>query len=85
MLLSVDSGREVKYDGEQGEDVSAGAIAYFDQLCTREGNGKRDPRVVVNWWAFPELVCLVRSIDWNNVQDDTRALRAVGCAKGDVQ
>lgn len=40
VLTSVDSGREVKFDGELG----AGAVAYFDAVAAN-----RDARVVVNW------------------------------------
>lgn len=41
VLMSIDSGREVGFDGEMGH---GGAVAYFDSLS--EG---RDPKVVVNW------------------------------------
>ncbi|KAI0353128.1 Glutamyl-tRNA-Gln amidotransferase B subunit [Trametes cingulata] len=40
VLMDVDSGREVGYDGELGR----GAVAYFDQVSRG-----RDPKVVVNW------------------------------------
>ncbi|CCM01738.1 uncharacterized protein FIBRA_03804 [Fibroporia radiculosa] len=40
VLMEVDSGREVRFDGEVGR----GAVAYFDQIS--QG---RDPKVVVNW------------------------------------
>ena len=40
VLMAVDSGREVHYDGEVGR----GAVAYFDTVA----NG-RDPKTVVNW------------------------------------
>ncbi|KAI0650451.1 Glutamyl-tRNA-Gln amidotransferase B subunit [Trametes meyenii] len=40
VLMDVDSGREVGYDGELGR----GAIAYFDEVSTG-----RDPKAVVNW------------------------------------
>lgn len=43
VLMSVDSGREVGFDGEPG---SGGAVAYFDSLSTG-----RDAKVVVNWWV----------------------------------
>jgi len=49
VLLNIDSGREIRYDGETGD---TGAIAYFYQLCagqSGEGNMRRDPKVVVNW------------------------------------
>ncbi|KAF5388005.1 hypothetical protein D9615_000728 [Tricholomella constricta] len=51
VLLNVDSGREVRHDGEAG-GPEAGAVAYFDRLCGgRDGetNTRRDPKVVVNW------------------------------------
>jgi aspartyl-tRNA(Asn)/glutamyl-tRNA(Gln) amidotransferase subunit B len=41
VLMSVDSGREVGFDGEPG---TGGAVAYFDSLAKG-----RDPKVVVNW------------------------------------
>ena len=40
VLMDVDSGREVKFDGE----LAPGPVAYFDQVS--QG---RDPKVVVNW------------------------------------
>lgn len=40
VLMAVDSGREVGFDGEHGK----GAVAYFDALST-----SRDPKAVVNW------------------------------------
>lgn len=40
VLMTVDMGREVGYDGELGQ----GAVAYFDQLA--QG---RDAKAVVNW------------------------------------
>jgi aspartyl-tRNA(Asn)/glutamyl-tRNA(Gln) amidotransferase subunit B len=43
VLMSVDSGREVGFDGEPG---SGGAVAYFDSLSIG-----RDAKVVVNWWV----------------------------------
>ena len=56
VLLNVDSGREVTFDGEKDVDGS-GAVAYFDRLCTGQkgsqvsGNTQiiRDPKVAVNW------------------------------------
>lgn len=50
VLLNVDSGREVKFDGEEAEENS-GAVAYFDRLCRRQSTRERprDPKVVVNW------------------------------------
>ncbi|KAI0722731.1 Glutamyl-tRNA amidotransferase B subunit [Earliella scabrosa] len=40
VLMDVDSGREVGFDGELGH----GAVAYFDEVSRG-----RDPKVVVNW------------------------------------
>lgn len=40
VLMTIDSGREVGYDGALGH----GAVAYFDTVA--QG---RDPKVVVNW------------------------------------
>ena len=40
VLMDVDSGREVKFDGE----LAPGPEAYFDQISE-----DRDPKVVVNW------------------------------------
>ena len=48
VLMTIDSGREVGYDGE----VGGGAVAYFDQLCAGQG---RDPKVVVNWYRSISL------------------------------
>jgi len=42
VLMAVDSGREVGFDGELGK----GAVAYFDALAQQ-----RDPKVVVNWFV----------------------------------
>lgn len=41
VLMDVDSGREVKFDGA----LAPGPVAYFDQIS----QGGRDPKVVVNW------------------------------------
>ncbi|KAG2751208.1 Glutamyl-tRNA amidotransferase B subunit [Suillus brevipes Sb2] len=46
VLMAIDSGREVGYDGELGK----GAVSYFDSLAQQ-----RDPRVVVNWMTH-ELI-----------------------------
>ncbi|RDB20205.1 Glutamyl-tRNA(Gln) amidotransferase subunit B, mitochondrial [Hypsizygus marmoreus] len=60
VLLAVDSGREVKYDGEIG-DADAGAVAYFDRLCAGRATPgssspeRRDPKVVVNWMTHELL------------------------------
>lgn len=40
VLMTIDSGREVGYDGALGQ----GAVAYFDTVA----HG-REPKVVVNW------------------------------------
>ena len=40
VLMSVDSGREVGYDGQLGY----GAVSYFDTVA--QG---RDPKTVANW------------------------------------
>lgn len=41
VLMSVDAGREVAFDGEPG---SGGAVTYFDNLSKG-----RDAKVAVNW------------------------------------
>ncbi|KAG2141552.1 GatB/GatE catalytic domain-containing protein [Suillus cothurnatus] len=46
VLMAIDSGREVGFDGELGK----GAVTYFDSLAQQ-----RDPRVVVNWMTH-ELI-----------------------------
>ncbi|KAG1735696.1 GatB/GatE catalytic domain-containing protein [Suillus paluster] len=46
VLMTVDSGHEVGFDGELGK----GAVAYFDSLAQQ-----RDPRVVVNWMTHELL------------------------------
>jgi len=49
VLLNVDRGYEVQYDGQPPKT----AVAYFEQLCAGSGVnafGKRDPRVIVNWY-----------------------------------
>lgn len=40
VLMTVDSGRDVRYDGE----LARGAVGYFDAVA--QG---RDSKVVVNW------------------------------------
>ncbi|TFK72027.1 Glutamyl-tRNA amidotransferase subunit B, mitochondrial [Pluteus cervinus] len=58
VLLSIDSGRDVGFDGRPG---TGGAIAYFDALCqganTRgeTASRKRDPKVVSNWMTHELL------------------------------
>lgn len=53
VLLNVDNGREVGYDGED----SGGAVDYFEKLCqgTNEEQGRkttRDASVVLNWFVI---------------------------------
>ena len=50
VLMSIDSGREVGYDGKHGH----GAVSYFDSVAIG-----RDAKVVVNWYGF---ICNRR--DW---------------------
>lgn len=50
VLLNVDNGREVAFDGES----SGGAVNYFEQLCLGENDKgqietRRNPGVVLNW------------------------------------
>ena len=49
VLLNVDSGGEVGFDGEGG----TGALEYFERLCDgferKETISKRDPVAVLNW------------------------------------
>jgi hypothetical protein len=47
VLMAVDAGREVGFDGEPGK----GAVAYFDRLA--QG---RDARTAVNWYVWCRLV-----------------------------
>ena len=42
VLMDVDSGREVRVDGELGR----GTVAYFDEVSRG-----RDPKTVVNWYV----------------------------------
>lgn len=52
VLMSVDSGREVKFDGEDGS-VESGIVWYFEQLCSGKDRGagiERNPKAVVNWY-----------------------------------
>ena len=48
VLMSIDSGREVGFDGEPGD---GGAVAYFDTLSK-----DRDPKVAVNWLVSSRFV-----------------------------
>jgi aspartyl-tRNA(Asn)/glutamyl-tRNA(Gln) amidotransferase subunit B len=63
VLLTIDSEREVLFDGKDPKNQGgpeAGAVAYFDNLCTQQ----RDPKVVVNW----SVLILSRSSSfWSNV------------------
>ncbi|KAF8231413.1 glutamyl-tRNA amidotransferase [Tricholoma matsutake] len=54
VLLSVDSGKEISFDGESVE-ADAGAIAYFDRLCASIAGNRRDPKMVVNWMTHELL------------------------------
>lgn len=47
VLLNVDSGREIGFDGEGG----TGAVEYFERLCQSAHGGAqgRNPGVVLNW------------------------------------
>ncbi|KAF5363870.1 hypothetical protein D9756_000292 [Leucocoprinus leucothites] len=50
VLLGIDSGRDVRYDGE--DPGESGAVKYFDKLVEGVGSPegkKRDPNVVANW------------------------------------
>jgi aspartyl-tRNA(Asn)/glutamyl-tRNA(Gln) amidotransferase subunit B len=53
VLLNVDNGREVAFDGES----SGGAVNYFEQLCLGENDKgqietRRNPGVVLKWYIF---------------------------------
>ena len=52
VLMDVDSGREVGFDGELGR----GAVAYFDEVSRG-----RDPKTVVNWYVVVSAVLLLAS------------------------
>ncbi|KAF8732591.1 hypothetical protein AX14_004192 [Amanita brunnescens Koide BX004] len=55
VLLTIDSEREVLFDGEDTKNQGgpeAGAVAYFDNLCTQQ----RDPKVVINWSVIMEQI-----------------------------
>jgi aspartyl-tRNA(Asn)/glutamyl-tRNA(Gln) amidotransferase subunit B len=47
VLMSVDAGRDVRFDGEMG----GGAVAYFEEVCAPKALS-RDPKAVVNWWVL---------------------------------
>ena len=69
VLMDVDSGREVGFDGELGR----GAVAYFDEVSRG-----RDPKAVVNWYeTISVMLQLARVTSWN-LQDHTRAARPIG-------
>ncbi len=51
VLMDVDSGREVGFDGQLGH----GAVAYFDEVARG-----RDPKVVVNWCVGVRMKSIVR-------------------------
>ena len=52
VLMDVDSGREVRFDGELGR----GTVAYFNEVSRG-----RDPKTVVNWYValLPFSVALI--------------------------
>jgi len=56
VLLGIDSGRQVQYDGEDpGERC---AVKYFDKIVDGFGNPdrkKRDPKRVANWYVLSSL------------------------------
>jgi aspartyl-tRNA(Asn)/glutamyl-tRNA(Gln) amidotransferase subunit B len=64
VLLNVDNGREVGYDGED----SGGAVDYFEKLCQgtndkQGGNPTRDASVVLNWFVIsPRIEYLISYI-----------------------
>jgi len=53
VLMAVDAGRGVGYDGE----VGGGAVRYFEMLCQAGGGveGRREAKVVVNWMTHELL------------------------------
>lgn len=55
--MNIDSGRDVRYDGEDPGET--GAVKYFDRLVEGVGSSakvtKRDPKVVANWYVFELL------------------------------
>jgi len=44
VLMSVNSGIDVGFDGEPGSQ--GGAVQYFEEVAVG-----RDPKAVVNWWV----------------------------------
>jgi len=57
VLLNIDSGRDVRYDGEDPGET--GAVKYFDRLVENAGSStkgtRRDPKVVANWMTHELL------------------------------
>ncbi|KAF9450937.1 Glutamyl-tRNA amidotransferase subunit B, mitochondrial [Macrolepiota fuliginosa MF-IS2] len=58
VLLNIDSGRDVRYDGE--DPGESGAVKYFDRLVEGVGSSsdsgrQRDPKVVANWMTHELL------------------------------
>ncbi|KXN89467.1 Glutamyl-tRNA(Gln) amidotransferase subunit B, mitochondrial [Leucoagaricus sp. SymC.cos] len=57
VLVGIDSGREVRYDGE--DPGESGAVRYFDRLVEGVGSSqagkKRDPKIVANWMTHELL------------------------------
>ena len=50
VLLTIEGDREIPFDGGGLMDpagAGAGAVAYFDQVCTQG----RDPKIVANWYC----------------------------------
>ena len=73
VLMAVDSGREVGYDGVLGQ----GAVAYFDAV-----SHGREPKVVVNWYGKEattrvEIYSLL-------LQDEPRASGTISSPTGDL-
>ncbi|KAG6900421.1 hypothetical protein C0993_010809 [Termitomyces sp. T159_Od127] len=57
VLMRVDNGGEVQYDGENSSSISS-AVAYFDRLCAGHGSKegtRRNPKAVVNWMTHELL------------------------------
>ena len=68
VLLNVDNGREIGYDGED----SSGAVDYFEKLCqgTNEKQSTkttRDAGVVLNWFAISLRVEILILIPFTKV------------------
>ncbi len=56
VLLAVDSGNAVGWDGETG----AGSVGWFEAVCAG-GDGSRDAGVVLNW-------CVISSLSRNRIR-----------------